>query len=96
VKRVKGYEMGFVTNRGKKSRRCFTFCDPNFDAEDGRVELWRNISVSIVGRVACEVCSEMWNVGTNSEFHIGPKENHGKTFLELANRRTFLIHLTNI
>jgi hypothetical protein len=72
--------VGFVTNRGKKWRTGFTSCDRNFDIEDGRVELERNISADIVGRVACEVRSALWNVRTNSEFPIGPKENRGKTY----------------
>jgi hypothetical protein len=71
--------VGCVTNRGKKPRSGFSSCDRNFDIEDGRVELGRNIKVNIVARAACEVCSAMWNLGTNPEFPVGPNENHGKT-----------------
>jgi hypothetical protein len=35
--------------------------------------LYREIGCYI-GRVACETCSAMWNLGTNSECTLGPKK----------------------
>jgi hypothetical protein len=37
----------------------------------------KNFEVT-VGRAACVTCRATWNLGTNSAFALGTKENHGK------------------
>jgi hypothetical protein len=45
----------------------------NFNINFRRAALGRNFYVTI-GRAACEASSATWNLGTNSEFALGPRK----------------------